>query len=155
MLGSYRGWYDLLLGAVVAMLDSFYSRGGQAAQKLLSKSSTLRSIGALSYGIGLAAFIPALALRFALEELIPNFPYITFIPAVIISAFLAGSRAGVLCAALSFLSAWYWFVDPMVPFSTSFTAVVGLGLFAFIAAVDIAIIEIASKVVDRLTTQEA
>ena len=103
----------------------------------------------LSYGVGLAAFIPALALRFGLEVTIPNFPYITFIPAVIISAFLAGSRAGVLCGALSFLSAWYWFVDPMEPFSTSYGAFVGLGLFAFIIAVDIAIIEFAARAVDE------
>lgn len=108
-----------------------------------------------SYGVGVAAFIPALALRFALEVAIPNFPYITFIPAVIISAFLAGSRAASLCAALSFLSAWYWFVDPMVPFSTSFSSIVGLGLFAFIVTVDIVTIEIASRVVDHLIAQEA
>ena len=137
------------------MNGNAFSGGINAAQRVLSGSSVLRTNVMFSYGVGLAAFIPALALRFALEIAIPNFPYITFIPAVIISAFLAGSRAGVLCAVLSFLSAWYWFVDPMVPFSTSFTAVVGLGLFAFIVAVDIAIIEIASKVVDRLTTQEA
>ncbi len=60
-----------------------------------------------------------------------------------------------LCAVLSILSAWYWFVDPFVPFSTSFSSIVGLGLFVFIIAVDIATIEVASRVVDRLARQEA
>ena len=109
----------------------------------------------LGYGVAFVAFIAALATRFALEGAIPDFPFITFIPAVIISAFLAGSRSGLVCATLSILSTWYWFVDPIQPFPTSFVAVVKLGLFAFILAVDIALIEIASRAVDRLTAQEA
>lgn len=135
------------------MLKSTLAYTSRAAQRLLSGSSALRSNAVLSYGIGVTAFIPALALRFALEAAIPVFPYITFIPAVIISAFLGGSRAGVLCAALSFLSAWYWFVDPMEPFSTSLSAVVGLILFVFIIAVQIATIAIASRIVDHLIVQ--
>ncbi len=137
------------------MINSSYSRGSKAAQQLLSGSSILRSNIVLSYGIGLVAFMAALAIRFELELAIPKFPYITFIPAIIISAFLAGTRAGVLCAALSLLSTWYWFVDPMEPFSTSFGSVVGLALFAFIVSVDIAIIDFATRAVDRLTAQEA
>ncbi len=135
------------------MSENVLSRLSEAAQRILSGSSILRSNAVLSYGVGVAAFIPALALRFLLEVAIPNFPYITFIPAVIISAVLAGSRGGVLCAALSLVSAWYWFVDPMDPFSTSMGAVVGLTLFVFIVAVDIATIAIASRVVDLLITQ--
>lgn len=129
------------------MFISFNSRGSQAAQQLLSGSSILRGNVALSYGIGLVLFIAAVALRFGLEPAIPDFPYIPFIPAVIISAFLAGTRGGVLSAALSFLSAWYWFVDPIVPFSTSYGEIVGLGLFIFIISVDIAIIEFAARAV--------
>ena len=123
------------------------SRTSLAAQHLLAESSILRSNAALSYGVALAAFTFALALRFSLEVAIPNFPFITFIPAVIISAFLAGSRAGLFCGMLSLLSAWYWFVDPVVPFSTSYGAIVGLGLFIFIISVDIAIIEFAARAV--------
>lgn len=137
------------------MNDKTFSLAINTAQRVLSGSSVLRTNVIFSYGVGLAAFIPALALRFALEIAIPNFPYITFFPAVIISAFLAGYRAAVLCAVLSILSAWYWFVDPLVPFSTSFGSIVGLGLFVFIIAVDIATIEVASRVVDRLARQEA
>lgn len=137
------------------MTDSAFTRGSKVGQQLLSRSSALRSNAALSFSVGLIAFIPALALRFGLEVAIPNFPYITFIPAVIISAFLAGSRAGIFCGALSFLSAWYWFVDPLEPFSTSYSAIVGLCLFIFIISVDIAIIAFAARSVDRLSAQEA
>lgn len=137
------------------MFDNAFLRGDQAAQQLLSESSTLRSNVVLSYGIGFVSFAAALAFRFALEAAIPEFPYITFIPAVIISSFLAGSRAGMLCAALSFVSTWYWFVDPTESFSTTFSALVGLSLFTFIMFVDIAIIAFASNAVNRLIAQEA
>lgn len=138
-----------------AMSDSAFLRGSQAGQQLLSGSSILRRSAVPSYGVGLAAFILALALRFWLEVAIPTFLFIRFIPAVIIATFLAGSRAGLLCGALSFLSAWYWFVDPMESFPINFNVAVALGLFAFIVAVDIAVIEIAARAVDRLTAQEA
>ena len=129
------------------MFDSAFSRGSRAALYFMSGSSILRSNVVLSYCVAIATFIPALAIRFALEVVIPNFPYITFIPAVIISAFLGGARAGVFCATLSLLSAWYWFVDPTEPFPTSVGAIVGLSLFIFIVTVDIAIIEFAARVV--------
>ena len=145
---------------MMAVFGAALLRGSQAAQQLLLGSSTLRSNVVFSYGVGIAAFIPALALRFWLEPAIPDLPFLTFIPAVIISAFIAGSRAGVICAALSFLSAWYFFVDPMEPFSTSFGAVVGLSLFTFVIAVDIAIIEFATRAVKeqhktRIALEEA
>lgn len=130
-------------------------RGSWAPQQLLSKSSPLRRDLVLGYAVGLALFMLALALRFALEPVIPEFPFITFIPAVIISAFLAGSRAGTFCAALSFLAAWYWFVDPTNPFSMGFNEVVGLVLFVAIIAIDIAIIAVAARAVEDLIVKEA
>lgn len=137
-----------LRGRLAAVFKTVLSRASKVAQQLLSGSSILRINVVLSYGIGLATFIAALVVRFSLDATIPHFPFITFIPAVVISAFLAGSRAGILCAVLSFLSAWFWFVDPMEPFSFGFDAVVALGLFAFVIAVDIAIIDAAARAVD-------
>lgn len=137
------------------MATDAFSPGNRAPQRFLSSSSFLRRNVVLGYAVGLLAFTLALALRFSLDATIPKFPFITFIPAVIISSFLAGSRAGALCAALSFLAAWYWFVDPGNPFSMGSSEIVGLGLFAFIIAVDIAIIAVASRTVDELLVKEA
>lgn len=138
------------------MAISAFSSGSQAGQRLLSGSSILRSNVGLSYGAGFAAFIVALALRFWLDDTLPaGFPFLTFIPAVIISAFLAGTRAGVLCATLSFLAAWYWFIEGAAPFSIIYGSAVALGFFTFISAVDIAIIEAAARAVDRLIAHEA
>lgn len=135
-------------------IDAFLG-GSWAPQRLLSRSSLFRRNVVLGYAIGLVGFILALAARFALDGAIPAFPFITFIPAVIISAFLAGSRAGSFCAALSFVATWYWFVDPTEPFATGFNEIVGLALFVFIVVIDIAIIAVAARSVEELTFKEA
>lgn len=145
-------WVTLPWKAISSVMPgSAFSRGTDAAQQLLSRSSILRRNVVLGYGVGLVAFIAALVLRFWLDATLPpGFPFLTFIPAVIISAFLAGSRAGLLCAALSFLSAWYWFIGEWEEFELNYGAAVALGFFTFISAVDIAIIEVVARAVDRL-----
>ncbi len=138
------------------MILNAFSRGIHAAQKFLFESSVFRRNVVLSCSVGVTAFLISLAFRIGLDAAIPDFPFITFIPAVIISAFLAGSRAGVICAVLSFLAAWYWFVDPNEPFSTSLGAVVGLSLFTIIVSVAIAVIGFAARAVqDQHKTQVA
>lgn len=138
-----------------AMAIDAFLPGSWAPQRLLLSSSLFRREVVLGYAVGLVAFSVALALRVALDAAIPKFPFITFIPAVIISAFLAGSRAGTFCAVLSFMAAWYWFVDPMKPFSMGFNELVGLFLFVFVIAIDIAIIAIAARAVGDLIAKEA
>lgn len=150
MRGFTQDW-----GVRAAMAIDAFLPGSRAPQKLLSSSSFLRRNAALGYAVGVVAFILALALRVVLDEEIPRFPFITFIPAVIISAFFAGLRAGSLCGALSFFASWYWFVDPAKPFATGFNEFVGLGLFIFIVVIDIAIISVAARAVEDLTVKEA
>ncbi|NCP14715.1 MAG: DUF4118 domain-containing protein [Sphingomonadales bacterium] len=131
-----------------------FSRGRRAPQRLLSRSSLFRRNAVLGYAVGLATFIVALAARVILDHAIPQFPFITFIPAVIISAFLAGSRAGWFCGALSFVATWYWFVHPTDSFATGFNETVGLSLFVFIIVIDIALIAVAARAVEELTQKE-
>lgn len=126
------------------------------AQRLLSKSSIFRDNPALGYGFSLLAFGIALVLRFLVDDALPpGFPFLTFFPAVILSAFIAGTRPGLLCAALSFLAVWYWFLDSPRPFAITYGGAVALGFFAFIAAVDIALVRAAARSVDRLAAQQA
>lgn len=126
------------------------------AQRVLSKSSIFRANAALGYGLSIASFAIALILRFAIDGILPpGYLLVTFIPAVIISAFLAGSRPGALCALLSFVSVWYWFIDEPGTFSISSGGAVGLSFFVFIVVVDIVLIAAAASSVDRLATQQA
>jgi PAS domain S-box-containing protein len=126
------------------------------AQRLLSKSSIFRANFALGYGFSLCAFGIALALRFLIEDsLPPGFPFLTFFPAVIISAFIAGSGPGLLCNALSLLAAWYWFLDGPRPLAIADGGAIALAFFALISAVDILLIRAAARSIDQLAAKRA
>jgi len=70
----------------------------------------------------------------------PGFPYLTFFPAVILSAFFFGLRPGIVCAVLSGLAAWYFFIPPVNSFALGFDSALALAFFAFICTVDIALV---------------
>ena len=62
--------------------------------------------------IALGFFLLALGARFWLFDVLPggSFPFLTFFPAVLLAAWIAGLGPGLLAAALSVLAAWYWFL---------------------------------------------
>jgi len=98
------------------------------------------------FGWGFGLFAAALGLRLAAEPVLPpGFPFLTFFPAVIITAFVAGAGPAVLCAALSGVAALYFFIPPERSFAVDLPSTVAIAFFAVICAVDILII-------DRLTT---
>ena len=62
----------------------------------------------------------ALLLRVALDSVLPpGFPYLTFFPAFILTAFFFGLRPGIICAGLSGLAAWYIVIPPFFSFDLS------------------------------------
>ena len=80
-------------------------------------------------------------LRHQIGDGLPTgFPYLTFFPAVILSAFLFGWRAGTLSAVSSGLAAWYFFIPPIHSFELTVASSVALGFFVFIVTVDIALV---------------
>jgi len=97
-------------------------------ERYLSGQATLRRNPWLGHGFALLAFAAALVARFALDRSLPaGFPYLTFFPAVIITSFVAGTRAGLLCALLSGLAAWFWFIPPFGSFTVDRLSAVALG----------------------------
>ena len=104
-------------------------------------SSRIRARPALAYSLALLAFALALAARFALVDvLMQGFPYLTFFPAVILTAFFCGSRAGTLCAVLSGLAAWYFFIPPGWTFDVGPQGALALAFYVVIVSVDIVLI---------------
>lgn len=94
------------------------------------------------YALAIAAAGVAWALRFALNDWFPpGFPYLTFFPAVVITAYFAGLRPAILCAALSGVTAWYFFIPPVYGFTLNFPTAVALAFYAFVVAVDIFFID--------------
>jgi len=95
----------------------------------------------LAYGIAVLAAFAGLLLRLAVGGALPEgFPYITFFPAVIITAFLLGIGPGLVAAILSGLLSWWFFIPPVHSFGLPFAAFVALAFYVLIVTVDIALI---------------
>jgi two-component sensor histidine kinase len=98
----------------------------------------------LGWGFGLVATFAVVGVawlsRIALDNALPpGFPYLTFFPAVILTAFLFGVRLGSLSALLCGLLAWYYFIPPARSFELAGKEV-ALGLYLFVVATDLALI---------------
>lgn len=114
----------------------------------------IRKNAVLGYGIAVAAFAAALLLRFALQEVLPpGFPFLTFFPAVILTAFVAGTRPGILCATFSGIAAWYFFIPPAGVFGLDISTAFALGFYAFIVGVDIALFHFMFRAADQLRSE--
>lgn len=109
----------------------------------------------LGYGLSLSSFAAALLLRLELSDsLPPGFPYLTFFPAVIVTTFLAGLWPGLLCAVLSGLAAWYFFIPPFHSFGIDGASSVAMGFYIFIVTVDIALIHLMHRAADELRDEK-
>jgi two-component sensor histidine kinase len=89
----------------------------------------------------LTAIVISIALRHYLDPALPpGFPYLTFFPAVFLTGYFAGTRAGTFVAVVCGLAAWYWFLEPQNSFSVSFPSLVALVFYAFIAGTELILI---------------
>ncbi len=115
-----------------------------------------RSGVALRYGFGLAALLSAFGLRFLLQDWFPpGFPYVTFFPAVVITAYVAGVRPAAAVAAAGMLLAWYFFIPPYGTFDLSGSTAMALGFYVFVVAVDIFFINGMREALIQLQAEQA
>jgi two-component sensor histidine kinase/CheY-like chemotaxis protein len=97
------------------------------------------SIGAYSLAIVIAAC--ATALRLAIDPLVAGVQYITFFPAVIITTFISGIRAGFLSVALCAAAAWIFILPPSGQISiASSDQFVTIAFFIVVASADVLVI---------------
>ncbi|MDP1618592.1 sensor histidine kinase [Phenylobacterium sp.] len=109
----------------------------------------------LAYGLAILSTVLAFYVRWILDGVLPpGFPYLTFFPAVILTAFLAGLWPGILCAVLSGLAAWWFFIPP-IGFSLSAASGLTLVFFVFVVAVDITVIELMRRAMTSLGAEQA
>ncbi|MBU0557727.1 MAG: DUF4118 domain-containing protein [Alphaproteobacteria bacterium] len=109
----------------------------------------------LGYALSLSAFAAALMLRLQIDDTLPpGFPYLTFFPAVIVTTFLAGLRPGLLCAALSGLASWYFFIAPFYSFGLDAPSALALAFYVFIVGVDMALIHFMHVAALRLRAEQ-
>lgn len=97
------------------------------------------------------AFLIAFVLRLMLRGHLPSgYPYLTFFPAVILTTFFAGVRAGVIQAVLCGIAAWYWFVPPFNSLYLSGNTALALIFYVFIVFTDILLIAVMNTTLIRL-----
>lgn len=122
---------------------------------LLAFAARSRSRPLFGYGFGLATFGIALAARFSMAaSLPPGFPFLTFFPAMLLSTLVGGRGPGALCAVLSLLAAWYWFIRPYSPLGLDLASLLAMGLFAMVGVVNIVIVGLMNHALDRLAAEQ-
>jgi two-component sensor histidine kinase len=124
--------------------------------QLFTLSDRVRSSLAMAWSVAFAAFLCALYARFIFDQLLPaGFPYLTFFPAVILTAFFAGVWPGAACALACGVAAWYWFIPPFGSFSLDSSVLVALAFYACVVGVDILLIQVMHRAVDGLREERA
>ncbi len=102
------------------------------------------------------AFGAALAARFVLDGSLPQgFPFLTFFPAVLLAALVAGPWPAAAVSVASFVSAWWWFIPPAWSFEINGGKALALAFFAVIAAVDVVVIEAMRRALANLERERA
>ena len=123
--------------------------------RLVQFARPLRQHRWLADAFGVSMFAVALALRFAVDSVLPSgFPFLTFFPAVILSTFFCGLRPGITCAVLSTLAAWYFFIGPMTGMQLTGQALLALAFFVGIATIDIILIHFTFSAADKLRAEQ-
>lgn len=109
----------------------------------LSRWSLQPRSPACRWAFAIIATAIAIGLRFALDGVLPpGFPFLTFFPAVILTAFFAGTAAGTASAAVGGLVAWRWFIHPFQGFGLANNTVVALLFYAVICGTVIGLIHL-------------
>lgn len=118
-----------------------------AAEKRLQRlsifdsASRLRATPGFGWIFSLTSFAAALVLRLAIGDGLPQgFPFLTFFPAVMLTAFLGGTAPAILCAALSTLGAWYFFIGVPHDLTLDLPGMAAIAFFVVVISIDIFII---------------
>eukprot|EP01037_Dinobryon_pediforme_P021951 gene21951-22957_t len=110
-------------------------------RRVLEQLPLLQERQALAYAMALVLSALAWWVRWQLDPAFPpGFPYLTFFPAVIVTAFLFGRGPGTLSAIVCGLLAWYFFISPIRTFDVTGGTLVALGFYVGVVAVDIGVI---------------
>jgi two-component sensor histidine kinase len=132
------------------------SRGLASVMRLVSATRWPRAHPLMGLGIAFIGCCVAAVLRHALDPYLPpGFPFLTFFPVVILTAFFFGLWPGVFSAVIGGLLAWYYFIPPTRELRIDLQNSVAMLFYTFIVSVDIVLIHFMHRSSDRLTEEEA
>jgi signal transduction histidine kinase len=103
------------------------------ARAFYERTASLRENRTTSYVFGLATIAVALLARLILASQLAGFPFLTFFPAIFVTSFICGWRAGAVAALFGGFAARFFFIDgSIVPIRIAVTSTwVGYALYAF------------------------
>ena len=106
---------------------------------------------AFRWGFAALSFAIALSLRGVLNgALADGFPFLTFFPAIILTAFFCGRGPGMAVSIASFLASWLLFLSEPGTINLSPPAITAMAFFGFISITDILLIDIMTRAVKHL-----
>ncbi len=111
----------------------------------------LRKSPVLGYGFAVILFLVTLGARFWLSAELLGYPFVIFLPTILVTAVVAGTGPSILSGALSCLVAVYFFIPPNNSFLiTERTDIVATGFFVFVIVVKLALIHMLNHRIDEL-----
>ncbi len=118
------------------MRRSLYSFGANAlALAKISNGLGLSVSASIRYALAVLVFAIALAIRFAMLPVEDGLAYLTFYPAVALSALLLGAVPGLVTALLSVVVGTYIFIPPFWSFTLSPATLAGVTTFSLSAGI--------------------
>jgi signal transduction histidine kinase/CheY-like chemotaxis protein len=114
------------------------------AREFYERTGRLRKRRTAGYAVALATVALALLARFLLAGELAGFPFLTFIPAILLTSFFCGWRAGALAAALGALARLYFFAPLPVAGPSSGEVSLWLGYSMYVFAVTIILMAVGS-----------
>lgn len=131
--------------------DAMYVWVRELAERRLP---VIRSDPRLRWAAGLGLFVLAFVLRWALEGVLPvGVPFITFFIAILGASLLGGADIGLTVLGLSFVSSWYFFLNPRFSFELDGPRAAALLLFAIFGTAMVAIAHELNLTVERLIAE--
>lgn len=125
-----------------------------ALQRLLTRLPLETDRPWVGYAMAVVLSGLALIVRKEADPLLPpGFPFLTFFPAVILTAFLYGLRSGIFAGVLSGVASWYFFIVPVETFTLSLNAAVAMLFYAGVIIVDIALVHLMQVANQRLRVE--
>lgn len=108
------------------------------------------------WGFAALAFAVALALRLGLDPVLPEgIPFLTFFPAVALTAFFAGVGPGIAVAVACLVVAWHAFIPPFWSFVLDGPAAVALVLYVIVSATEVVLVHLMRRSLARLAEAQA
>jgi signal transduction histidine kinase/ActR/RegA family two-component response regulator len=114
------------------------------AREFYERTGSLRKRRTAGYAIALATVALALLARFLLAGDLAGFPFLTFIPAILLTSFFCGWRAGALAAALGALARAYFLAPVPAAGPSSVEVSLWLGYSMYVFAVIIILMAVGS-----------